>query len=88
MRLRRRSPHVLRQLWGGPETLIVVSSDLSHYHDYETARRLDAATATAIERGYGRLHATNATIENVQTASTKPNERIGLGGGDRSTTTR
>jgi AmmeMemoRadiSam system protein B len=29
--------------------LIVVSSDLSHYHDYETARRLDAATSRAIE---------------------------------------
>ena len=43
--------HVLRQLWGGPETLIVVSSDLSHYHNYETARRLDLATAAAIERG-------------------------------------
>jgi MEMO1 family protein len=43
--------HVLRRLWGGPETLIVVSSDLSHYHDYETARRLDAATAAAIEHG-------------------------------------
>jgi AmmeMemoRadiSam system protein B len=42
---------VLRRLWGGPETLIVVSSDLSHYHDYDTARRLDAATADAIERG-------------------------------------
>ena len=42
---------VLRRLWGGPETLIVVSSDLSHYHDYETARRLDTATAAAIERG-------------------------------------
>jgi MEMO1 family protein len=42
---------VLRRLWGGPETLIVVSSDLSHYHSYETARRLDLATATAIERG-------------------------------------
>jgi MEMO1 family protein len=42
---------VLRRLWGGPETLIVVSSDLSHYHGYETARRLDLATATAIERG-------------------------------------
>jgi AmmeMemoRadiSam system protein B len=42
---------VLRRLWGGPETLIVVSSDLSHYHDYETARRLDAATAAAIEHG-------------------------------------
>jgi hypothetical protein len=26
---------VLRRLWGGPETLIVLSSDLSHYHDYD-----------------------------------------------------
>jgi AmmeMemoRadiSam system protein B len=43
--------HVLRQLWGGAETLIVVSSDLSHYHSYETARRLDLATAAAIEVG-------------------------------------
>jgi AmmeMemoRadiSam system protein B len=42
---------VLRPLWGGPETLIVISSDLSHYHDYDTASRLDAATAAAIERG-------------------------------------
>ncbi len=41
---------VLERLWGGPETLIVVSSDLSHYHDYATARRLDAATSEAIER--------------------------------------
>ena len=31
-------------------TLLLVSSDLSHYHDYETARRLDSATASAIER--------------------------------------
>src|SRR5215813_2065930 len=46
-----RFAEVLRRLWGGPETLIVVSSDLSHYHDYDTARRLDAATAAAIERG-------------------------------------
>jgi MEMO1 family protein len=42
---------VLARLWGGAETLIVVSSDLSHYHDYATARRLDAATAQRIERG-------------------------------------
>ena len=42
---------LLCQLWGGPETLIVVSSDLSHYYSYETARRLDSATAAAIERG-------------------------------------
>jgi AmmeMemoRadiSam system protein B len=32
------------------DTLVVVSSDLSHYHDYETARRLDRETADAIER--------------------------------------
>ena len=42
---------VLRRLWGGPETLVVVSSDLSHFHDHATARRLDAATAAAIEQG-------------------------------------
>jgi len=40
---------VLDRLWGGPETLIVVSSDLSHYHDYETARRMDSRTSHAIE---------------------------------------
>lgn len=40
---------VLETLWGGPETLIVISSDLSHYHDYETAKQLDRATSHAIE---------------------------------------
>jgi AmmeMemoRadiSam system protein B len=40
---------VLERLWGGPETLIVISSDLSHYHDYQTARQLDSATTRAIE---------------------------------------
>ncbi|MBK9131071.1 MAG: AmmeMemoRadiSam system protein B [Gammaproteobacteria bacterium] len=40
---------VIETLWGGPETLILISSDLSHYHDYATARRLDAATSRAIE---------------------------------------
>ena len=32
------------------ETLLLVSSDLSHYHSAATARRLDAATAKAINR--------------------------------------
>ena len=41
---------VLERLWGGAETLIVISSDLSHYHDYATAQRLDAATSQAIEQ--------------------------------------
>jgi AmmeMemoRadiSam system protein B/AmmeMemoRadiSam system protein A len=40
---------VLDRLWGGPETLIVISSDLSHYEDYATAQRMDTATAEAIE---------------------------------------
>ena len=40
---------VLEMLWGGPETLVVISSDLSHYNDYATACALDAATAEAIE---------------------------------------
>jgi MEMO1 family protein len=40
---------VLDALWGGPETLVVVSSDLSHYYDYDTARTLDEATTRAIE---------------------------------------
>ncbi|MDH5388311.1 MAG: AmmeMemoRadiSam system protein B [Gammaproteobacteria bacterium] len=40
---------VLETVWGGDETLIVISSDLSHYHDYNTARTMDAATCSAIE---------------------------------------
>ena len=40
---------VLEALWGGPETRFVISSDLSHYHDLQTAQRLDRATAKAIE---------------------------------------
>lgn len=40
--------NLIQQLWGGPETLIVISSDLSHYHDYATAQKLDRATSEAI----------------------------------------
>ena len=36
---------VLERLWGGSETLIVVSSDLSHYLPYSIAQKADAATA-------------------------------------------
>lgn len=41
----------LEALWAEPGTLIVVSTDLSHYHDAHTAHRLDAATAAAIVAG-------------------------------------
>jgi MEMO1 family protein len=39
---------VIDKLWGGAETLIVISSDLSHYHAYERARAIDRVTAQAI----------------------------------------
>lgn len=39
---------VLDACWGGPETLVVISTDLSHYHPYDTATELDARTAAAI----------------------------------------
>src|SRR3989442_11120104 len=39
---------VLERLWGGPETLIVISTDMSHYHAYEEARRIDGATVERI----------------------------------------
>src|SRR5436190_9556418 len=35
---------VIERLWGGPETLIVISTDLSHYHPYAQARAIDGAT--------------------------------------------
>lgn len=41
---------LLEALWGGPETLIVVSSDLSHYLDYDSARARDAQTCRRIEQ--------------------------------------
>lgn len=40
---------VLDALWGGPETLIVVSSDLSHYLPYDEAKRIDEGTAQQID---------------------------------------
>jgi AmmeMemoRadiSam system protein B len=39
---------VISRLWGGPETAVVVSTDMSHYHDYATGVALDRATADAI----------------------------------------
>lgn len=39
---------VIERLWGGPETVVLVSTDLSHYHPYDEAVELDARTAAAI----------------------------------------
>ena len=40
---------VIKALWGGDETRLVISSDLSHYHDYQTAQQTDSGTARTIE---------------------------------------
>ena len=39
---------VIERLWGGPETLIVISTDLSHYHAYAEARQIDRNTVSRI----------------------------------------
>jgi len=40
---------VINLLWDGAETLVLISSDLSHYHDYATAQNLDNATSRYIQ---------------------------------------
>ena len=55
---------VLERLWGGEETLIVISSDLSHYHSYDEACAIDRGTAQAIldcSAGIGHEQACGAT---------------------------
>jgi MEMO1 family protein len=47
---------LLDLLWGGPETAIVISSDLSHYLPYDVARRVDHETADEILALEGPLH--------------------------------
>jgi len=42
---------ILEECWGDNDTLIVVSSDLSHFLSYEQAQQLDAQTITSIEQG-------------------------------------
>lgn len=46
---------VLESLWGGPETLIVISSDLSHFHPYREARSLDSAAVEQVIHLNGAL---------------------------------
>ena len=52
-------PLVVGAVWGGDETLIIVSSDLSHYLSYEAARAVDAHTAQTI----GKLAETELASE-------------------------
>lgn len=55
---------VLERLWGGEETLIVISSDLSHYLPYPVAQRVDRQTVQAIlqlQQPIDHEHACGAT---------------------------
>ena len=55
---------VIEALWGGPETLIVVSSDLSHYLPYKDAQSIDRETAQAVlqlDTAIDHEHACGAT---------------------------
>lgn len=51
---------VLAQVWGGPETLIVISSDLSHFLPDPQARAMDQATTERILALDGPLSTTQA----------------------------
>jgi AmmeMemoRadiSam system protein B len=42
---------VIDAVWDGPETIVVVSTDLSHYLDHDTAARRDRTTAAAVVNG-------------------------------------
>jgi hypothetical protein len=56
---------VIERVWGGDETLIVVSSDLSHYLPYADARRVDAQTAQ-------RIVNLDATVQPMQACGALP----------------
>ena len=47
---------VMDTLWGGDETLFVVSTDLSHFHTYDEATRIDRATAARVLQRATDLH--------------------------------
>jgi len=51
----------LEAVWGDSETLVVVSSDLSHYHSYDVATQIDTNTCSAIEAfKVDEIHSENA----------------------------
>jgi hypothetical protein len=56
---------VIETLWGGDETLVVISSDLSHYLPYAQAKDRDRATAQRIVDG-------DATLEHDEACGATP----------------
>jgi len=56
---------VIDRLWGGPETLIVISTDLSHYRAYDAARAIDGATL-------GRIAARSIDLNHEEACGATP----------------
>lgn len=56
---------VIEHLWGGDECLIIVSTDLSHFHEYREAVGLDNISATQIESFQGDLLADNSACGRI-----------------------
>lgn len=58
------TPHqvgdVLRALWGGPETVVIISSDLSHYHPELAAQAIDDETIGYIAHRMMPIHPNRA----------------------------
>lgn len=46
---------VLAQLWGGPETVIVISTDLSHFHPVQACEQIDADTCSKVRAADSHL---------------------------------
>ena len=46
---------VIERLWGGEDVLIVISTDLSHFHGYDEANAIDAASCAQVLALDGRL---------------------------------
>jgi AmmeMemoRadiSam system protein A len=56
---------VIDRIWGGPETLIVISTDLSHYHPYDEANAIDSVTCAEVM-------AMDATLNHEQACGATP----------------
>lgn len=70
----QRLAELLAELWGGDETLFVVSSDLSHYHRYSEAQAIDRATVDrilALDDGIDHEQACGATPINAALLAAK-----------------
>lgn len=56
---------LIDRLWGGPDTLILISTDLSHFHGYDDANRIDAESCA-------RMMALDATLNHEQACGATP----------------